>query len=130
MSTVAPYAGQNQQIKIVVPRTIAFRQNEPEEGGWGMPPYSEIFDFNSQPPFVPVYHAPVTKPQPWLEQIEIPYSPTAPPRITGRTQPSQMVIQATSVMPPYGSLFPAGTDYLPPPVYKTDIFAAQQTWPL
>jgi hypothetical protein len=35
-------------------------------------------------------------------------------------------------MPPYLSIYPPGpqVDYLPPPVYMTDIFSAQQTWPL
>jgi hypothetical protein len=37
------------------------------------------------------------------------------------------------VMPPYASIYPPGSQteaFLPPPVYLTDIFSAQQTWPL
>jgi hypothetical protein len=39
------------------------------------------------------------------------------------------------VMPPYAAIFPpptqsAGQAWVPPPVQTTDIFAAQQTWPL
>jgi hypothetical protein len=35
------------------------------------------------------------------------------------------------VMLPYGSLYPeAAVDYLPPPLYTTDLWSAQQTWPL
>lgn len=38
-------------------------------------------------------------------------------------------------MPPYASIYPPGSQlesqaFLPPPVYLTDIFSAQQTWPL
>lgn len=39
------------------------------------------------------------------------------------------------VMPPYSIIFPPdsqapGTAFVPPPVQTTDIFSAQQTWPL
>jgi hypothetical protein len=38
------------------------------------------------------------------------------------------------VMLPYASLYPqaaeAAVDYLPPPIYKTDLWSAMQLWPL
>jgi hypothetical protein len=39
------------------------------------------------------------------------------------------------VLPPYANIYPPGsqlksTAFLPPPIYLTDIFSAQQTWPL
>lgn len=75
MNPVAPYAGQNQQQLIAVPRTIVFKsyQYSPEESCWAMPPYGTIYPPGSQTDSVAV---------------------------------------------------------VPPPVYLTDIFAAQQIWPL
>lgn len=73
---VMPYCGQNQQSRIPVPATTAYRQSW-EEGVWSMPPYQQIF------PDVP------------NSQDE------ARPKA-----------------------------FLPPPLKKTDLFSAQQTWPL
>lgn len=70
---VQPYAGQNQQQRIVQPRSIQFQSWDGEEGCWLMPPYAQLY----------------------------------PP-------PTQS----------------AGEAWVPPPVSQTDIFMAQQTWPL
>lgn len=72
---VAPYAGQQQSQIIHVPAPIAYKYIDMEEGPWVMPPYAQIFDFNSQED---------AQTQAWV----------------------------------------------PPPVKQTDIFTAQQTWPL
>jgi hypothetical protein len=45
---VAPYAGQNQPQVIPVPNKLAFQGWDGEEGPWVMPPYAQIFGFNSQ----------------------------------------------------------------------------------
>jgi len=72
---VAPYAGQNQQQVILVPAKTALQGWDGEEGPWVMPPYAQIFDYDSQ--------------------------------ADAQTQA-----------------------WVPPPVKQTDIFSAQQTWPL
>lgn len=72
MSVVPPYAGQNQQWWIEVPRPTLY-QEQMEDGPWVMPPYAQIYPPGSQGP---------------------------------------------------------GEVWLPPPVQQTDIFTAQQTWPL
>lgn len=138
MSAVQPYTGQNQQSQIVVPRRISFQYFDGEEGAWAMLAYSEIFSYSSQgDPTVlqpkPPSGAPY-RPTPWIKQIPAKYSPVAPPRIIAKGHPEMMVIEATSVMPPYSGLFPdgqqGGTAFLPPPLAKTDLWSAQQTWPL
>jgi hypothetical protein len=60
----------------------------------------------------------------------------------GQTQQSQILVAASPksvereegpwVIPPYALLFPqeSGEAWVPPPVKQTDIFTAQQTWPL
>lgn len=136
MSAVPSYCGQSQQTQIKVPARIAYKYIDSEEGGWAMPPYSEIFDYSSQPPQPPPPpRVPRYKPQPWIEQIEIPYVPPVPNRITGRGACDQFVIQVGSVIPPYAQIFgynsqPGGAAPTPPPVKQIDIFVAQQTWPL
>ena len=38
------------------------------------------------------------------------------------------------VLPPYAAIFPGGehpeTAIVPPPIYKTDLWSAMQTWPM
>ena len=50
MNPVAPYAGQNQQQIVAVPRTIVFKsyQYSPEEGPWAMIPYAQLYPPGSQ----------------------------------------------------------------------------------
>lgn len=64
----------------------------------------------------------------------------------GQSQPSQIAVPSSTlyhsereegpwVMPPYASIFPPPTQgpgeaWVPPPVSQTDIFTAQQTFPL
>lgn len=141
MSTVDPYTGQSQQQSITQPLTIQYQSWDGEEGSWSMPPYSGIFDYSSQsgagvPPPPPPSDAPY-KPQPWITQIKLPYVPPVPGRISGRTAFDQVVIQIGSVIPPYAQTFGFNSQadaetqaWVPPPVSQTDIFLAQQTWPL
>lgn len=145
MSAVVPsYTGQNQPTQIQVPAKIAYKYIDPEEGAWSMPAYSGIFDYSSQgdpiqlippePSYAPPSPTPWIKPLatpppvPWIKQIPITQPPLA------KAPPDQIVIQATSVMPPYQNFFPTegegSTALVPPPVQKTDIFSAMQTWPL
>jgi hypothetical protein len=70
-------------------------------------------------------------------------NPVAP--YAGQNQSSQIVVPRTIsnreqreescwVMPPYANLFPngeqGGTAFVPPPIQKTDLWSAMQTWPL
>jgi len=70
-----PYAGQDQQAKIQVPRPIGYKETEREESCWVLPPYAQIFP-------------------------EVPNSQNE------------------------------DKAFLPPPVSQTDLFSAQQTWPI
>lgn len=65
--------------------------------------------------------------------------PQLVPPYSGQSQTEQILVSApgppmedgprrSCYLPP--PLPEAGTDYLPPPVQITDIFSAQQTWPL
>lgn len=69
---------------------------------------------------------------------------TVPP-YAGQCQQNQIQVPASLackdweescwVMPPYASLYPPPTQgpgeaWVPPPVKQTDIYTAQQTWPL
>jgi hypothetical protein len=72
--------------------------------------------------------------------------PVAVARYCGQNQQHQIMVSdavalregqpedGPSVMVPYASLFPQppaqSLAFLPPPVQKTDLFTAQQTWPL
>ena len=47
-SKVAPYCGSSQQVTIVVPRAIGFREVEREEGPWVLPPYANLFPGGEQ----------------------------------------------------------------------------------
>lgn len=56
-------------------------------------------------------------------------------QITAASAYQQTWEESCWVMPPYSALFPPdsqgpGTVFVPPPVQKTDLWSAQQTWPL
>jgi hypothetical protein len=52
MPLVAPYAGQDQQSRINVPATIAYKYppfSPAEESCWVMPAYAQVFGIPAQP---------------------------------------------------------------------------------
>jgi hypothetical protein len=58
------------------------------------------------------------------------------PPYTGGAQPNRVDVKGTPktedgprAVKPY-AIIPPGADWLPPPIYKTDLWSAQQTFPL